>query len=157
MVTLLCFIFYPPKEEVPTIDDVSLSRLLGDLTGLPFFENRPVFIKRIIGVSGDKIEIRPHDGVYVNQKKIQEPYCIEPASYALLWLADIGGRNVAGRNYVPYPGSTAPIVVPKDSLFLLGDNRNNSEDSHMVGFINRDRVISKGWLKITDDDLKPFN
>lgn len=148
-------LFYPPKEEVPDIDTLSVPSFLGDLTGLPVFPNRTVFIKRVIGIAGDRIEIKPSGGVYVNQKRLEEPY-LEPATYSMLTLGDIGGRVATGENYCPYPNSTEPVVVPNGALFLLGDNRNNSQDSHVHGFIKRDRLVSKAWLKITPEGLKPI-
>lgn len=150
-------LFYPPKEEVPNIDDVSALSVLGDLTGLPIFPNRVVFIKRIIGLPGDTIEVKADDGVYVNRAKLHEPYCTEPASYSLLTMGDIGGKVATGKTFVPYPKSTAPIVVPKDTLLLLGDNRNNSQDSHVHGFVNCNRLVSKAWMKFSANGLEPIN
>lgn len=150
-------LFYPPKEEVPNIDDVSPLTVLGDLTGLAMFPMRVVFIKRIIGLPGDTIEVRADDGVYVNHAKLNEPYCAEPASYSLLTMGDIGGKVGSGTTFIPYPKSTAPVVVPKGTLFLLGDNRNNSEDSHMFGFVNCDRLVSKAWMKFSANGLEPIN
>ncbi|WP_047808082.1 MULTISPECIES: signal peptidase I [Desulfosporosinus] len=69
------------------------------------------FIKRIIGLPGDKIEIRNHT-TYVNDKPLYEPYILEKS------------KNDFG-----------PVVVPKDSVFVMGDNRNNSDDSRVWGFL----------------------
>lgn len=149
-------LFYPPKEEVPNIDESSPLKTLGDLTGLPVFPNRVVFIKRIIGLPGDTIEVKADDGVYVNHKRLDEPYCQEPASYPLVTMGDIGGKVGTGNTYAPYPKSTEPIVVPKGMLFLLGDNRNNSQDSHIFGFVNCDRLVSKAWMKFSENGLEPI-
>lgn len=76
------------------------------------------FIKRVIAVEGDTVEMV--DGrVYVNGKRLTEDY---------IWNADPMGKNMSN-----YPKS----VVPKDCVFVLGDNRNNSEDSRYddVGFV----------------------
>mgnify|MGYP005838228329 CR=1 FL=1 len=80
------------------------------------------FIKRVIAVENDKIEIR--DGiVYVNDKKIDEPYIKES-----------------------FPGNYGPYEVPAKHLFMLGDNRNNSEDSRFWGALPRENVVGKAMV-----------
>jgi signal peptidase I len=84
------------------------------------------YIKRVIGVEGDSVEIR--DGkVYVNDKELVEPYISEPIM-----------------------GEYPKTVVPEGTIFALGDNRNfsrDSRDSH-VGFVPIDNIIGKAKLRI---------
>lgn len=82
---------------------------------------RQHFIKRIIAIPGDEVLIA-RGTVYVNGVALEEPY-------------------IAG----PMFGSFGPVVVPPDSYFVLGDNRNNSEDSRdrRVGFVPRDHIIGR--------------
>lgn len=86
------------------------------------------FIKRVIAVEGDTVEMV--DGrVYVNGKRLTEDY---------VWKTDPVGANQSS-----YPKS----IVPKNSIFVLGDNRNNSEDSRYedVGFVPKSLI--KGTAK----------
>lgn len=80
------------------------------------------FIKRIIGLPGDTVEIKD-ESVYVNGHKLDEPYVKEPPSYT-------------------YPKKK----VPENQYFVLGDNRNSSADSHTGYTVSRDSIIGKAWL-----------
>jgi signal peptidase I len=87
------------------------------------------FIKRVIGLPGDTVEERPNGDVYVNGKKLDEPYLKGP-------------RDVR-------PQGLPPWHVPKDRLFVLGDNRANSNDSRFgLGYIPIDRVVGKAFIII---------
>ncbi len=82
------------------------------------------YIKRIIGLPGDTVEIKDH-AVYVNGQRLDEPYIKEPPSYT-------------------YP----EITIPEGQYFVLGDNRNVSADSHIGYTVSRDSIIGKAWLTI---------
>jgi signal peptidase I len=93
--------------------------------------NGQPYIKRIIGVGGDKIEI--HDGsVFVNGTKLVEPYVFQ-------------------ENGQPQPtetfGGVDTWVVPKGQLFLMGDHRGNSADSREGGPVDLSQVIGRAWLR----------
>jgi signal peptidase I len=80
------------------------------------------FIKRVIGLPGEKIEIR--DGsVYINDVPLDEPYLPEPTR-----------------------GNMAPTVTGPDEYFVLGDNRDNSSDSRSWGSLPAESIIGKAWL-----------
>jgi signal peptidase I len=105
-------VFDPPEE-------------LGDANKVPF-------IKRVIGLPGDHVELR--DGnVYVNDVGLDEPY-------------------VFGEDGVPQPtepsdeGAT-DWIVPPGELFLLGDHRQQSEDSRVFGFVEISHIIGRAWLR----------
>jgi signal peptidase I len=144
-------VFYPPPSEMPDHKDLSNDPryVLGRLTGLPFLPYEPAFIKRIIGLPGDTIRVVKGVGVYINGNLLDEPYIKEKPQYDLKVMGDIG---MTGR--IPYDGRpqisaeqiSQPIVVPKDSLFMMGDNRNNSQDSHVWGFLEQNRVIGRAFL-----------
>jgi signal peptidase I len=76
------------------------------------------YIKRVIGVAGDRVEIS--DGqVWVNGQRLDEPYIAHPAVYDGSW------------------------TVAEEALFVLGDNRNNSSDSRQWGPVPLDFVVGK--------------
>ncbi|TAJ16284.1 MAG: signal peptidase I [Dehalococcoidia bacterium] len=81
------------------------------------------FIKRVIAVPGQSVEVR--DGhVYVDGHPLQEPYINAPPNYAM------------------------PVtVVPEGAVFVLGDNRNNSFDSHLFGVVPQSRLIGRAELR----------
>jgi signal peptidase I len=76
------------------------------------------YIKRIIGLPGDRVEVRDGE-VYVNDQILYEDYIAASPVYETTW------------------------DVPADSLFVLGDNRNNSSDSHNWGPVPIDYVIGE--------------
>jgi signal peptidase I len=83
------------------------------------------FIKRVIAVGGDTVEGRP-DGVYVNGELVNEPYL------------------EAGTG----TGEFAPVVVSEDQVFVMGDNRGNSDDSRNFGAISEDRIVGHAFVLI---------
>lgn len=80
------------------------------------------FIKRVIGLPGEKVEIR-NGLVYINDELLSEPY-----------LKNKGHGN--------FP----PTVLGANQYFVLGDNRDNSSDSRMWGPLPEDRIIGKAWV-----------
>jgi len=80
------------------------------------------FIKRVIGLPGDRIEIT-NGRVYVNGALLDEPYPLNPGTY-----------------------SAGPVTVPPGEYFVLGDNRNNSSDSHSWGSVPAKDIIGKAWV-----------
>lgn len=82
------------------------------------------YIKRVIGLPGEKIEVKDSK-VYVDDKALVEPYIAEPMTYTY-----------------------GPVVVPDDCLFVMGDNRNYSQDSHawQGAWLTMDRVKGKAFV-----------
>jgi signal peptidase I len=100
----------------------------GDIIVCHFDEGKKNYVKRVIGVSGDVVEIK--GGVtYVNGVPLEEPYLHEPEL-----------------------GTLAPTEVPEDSVYVMGDNRNNSRDSRAVGSIPNNRIRGRVVFRVW-----PFN
>ena len=86
-------------------------------------EDEP-FIKRVIGLPGEEVEVRAGT-VYINGQPLQEPWTVHPGSY------------------------TAPKTkLGPNEYYVLGDNRNNSSDSHVWGAEPADLIMGKVWLTI---------
>ena len=90
------------------------------------------FIKRVLGTEGEKVEII-HNKIYINDRLIDDP-----------WGHFV--TNDFPRSYLQRMENFGPVVVPKDSLFVLGDNRDNSEDSRFWGFLNVNAVLGKALV-----------
>jgi len=82
------------------------------------------FIKRVIGLPGDKIEIK-EGKVYVNDEPLEEDYIAEKPDY-----------------------NFGPVTVPEDALFVMGDNRNSSYDSHLWNtWLRLDKVKGEAFVR----------
>ena len=81
------------------------------------------FIKRVIGLPGDKVEVKG-GRVFINDQALRENYIAEDPQYQY-----------------------GPVTVPQDAYLVLGDNRNNSYDSHYWGFVPRDRIIGRAVVR----------
>jgi signal peptidase I len=88
--------------------------------------NKENYVKRVIALPGDTIEIIDKK-VYVNDELLVEPYLTEPTE-----------------------GNFPKTKVPLDAIFVMGDNRNHSQDSRnpLVGFVPVDNIVGKAQLRI---------
>lgn len=130
------------------------------------------YIKRVIGLPGDKIEVRGAS-VYVNDRALPEHRIAADqgrTEKAPLVIRDVPPKNgepytvfyspetlaahdglKQDTNYFKY-GVAGPIKVPDDSYFMMGDNRDNSADSRVWGFVRRDLIIGRALFVFWSHD-----
>ncbi len=89
------------------------------------------YIKRVIGTEGEKVEIID-SRIYIDDKPIADPW----GSF----------ERIGSAAYRQSVENFGPVVVPENALFVLGDNRNNSEDSRFWGFLRTDAVLGKALI-----------
>jgi len=95
-------------------------------------DNDTPFIKRVIGVPGDTIEIRDDGFVYANGTRLAEPYLYIQNNQLQATIA---------------PPSQSRWAVGAAQLFVLGDHRMNSADSRSFGLVEHDSIIGRAWLR----------
>lgn len=88
------------------------------------------YVKRVIATEGQEVNIDPREGkVYVDGVELNETYIDEPL-------------NSPGKA-VKYP-----YIIPEDHVYVLGDNRNNSQDSRAIGAVHEDSIVGKVIFRI---------
>ena len=106
-----------------------------DVVVFPYrYQEKTYFLKRVIGLPGETIWIDADGNIYINGEVLKEDY---------------------GREVIKYAGlAESPIVLGDDEFFVMGDNRNNSEDSRFADVANlkRSEIIGRAWVRIY-----PFN
>lgn len=120
-------IFYPPSTQLSYDPWSVFKRLTG------FGCNDIAFVKRVVGMPGDKYEIKPdmfgNYYVYINGKALDEDYVVSDYSEC---RADM---------------NCGPAIIPEKHYLMLGDNRGNSEDGRYWGLLTEDRFIGRAKFR----------
>ncbi len=103
-----------------------------------YFQRRD-FIKRVVGLPGDKIEVRSKS-VYVNGERYLTPQAVYKD----------GDLTASPRDNMPL------ITVPEDKYFVMGDNRDRSYDSRFWGFVDRSVIKGRAFIKYWSWDSEKF-
>lgn len=123
-------VFYPPFVELKNTPVLLFKRLTG------FFCNDIAFIKRVIGLPGEKFEIkRDKQGaytVYINDKPLEEPYIKSKFEFTPCEDPQV---------------NCGPFIIPDHEYMMLGDNRNNSKDSRFWGTLPEDKFIGRATFR----------
>ena len=110
-------------------------------------------IKRVVGLPGDVLELRDNrlyiNGQFARQSPI-DPHVIEELAAAIreervFAMEQLGSVShaIMGNPSVRAARNFGPVTVPKDRYFMMGDNRDNSRDSRMFGFVERRAIVGR--------------
>jgi len=96
------------------------------------------FVKRVIGLPGEKVEIKDKQ-VYINDRLIEEPYKVHIYNQVYSKGNADNYENLIRDQY-------GPVIVPPGQCFVMGDNRDNSEDSRYWGFLPLSYIKGRPWV-----------
>jgi signal peptidase I len=122
----------------------------GNIVAFKSPENPKIpFIKRVIGLPGETMEIRDKV-VYINGKMLEEPYKYFIDSNTYERGSGIPRDYIIRDNY-------GPLKIPANSYFMMGDNRDNSNDSRYWGVVNGNNIIGKPLFIYWSYEADPYD
>ncbi|MBR1425116.1 signal peptidase I [bacterium] len=153
-------VFYPPSTELSR----KFLPLFERLTGI--FCKDVAYIKRVVGVPGDKIEIKEEFNgaayVYINDQKYEEDYIKSVYEYPKCPKESSDTEYLVLQGIMPM--QCGPFYLSEKEFFMMGDNRGNSQDSRYWGVLNQDRFVGRAVVVFWPLDrikilhrLKPAN
>lgn len=116
--------------------------------------DKPI-VKRVIGIGGDHIRVR-EEGIYLNGKLLDEPYVFTDLpgyTYNVYPTDTLVSAMKDNKTFSFQFGVSYEFVVPEGELFVLGDHRNNSTDSRMIGTVRCDAVLGRVLFRILPFDV----
>lgn len=138
-----------PGDRIMTRNMISLNDkpLRGDIVVfIPPDNVSKTYVKRVVGIEGDEIQIK-NDKLFVNDTRVKtvfiEEYSIENKGHVEIYEETIDEKMYLIFDQYNFFKDFGPVTVPENSVFVLGDNRDNSMDSRHFGFISLDMVLSK--------------
>src|SRR6185503_14861203 len=153
---------YDLKVPFTTIDIVKWGNpKRGDIVVLFSPVDGTRLVKRVVAVPGDKVEMKENQLFVNGQLAKQSPIAIvssEDSGSAYVLDEDLMGHNhrMMVTPDIPAVRSFGPNVVPEGHYFVLGDNRDNSNDSRFIGFIERRRIVGKAVAVAFSLDRKHY-
>jgi len=105
-----------------------------------------VYIKRLIGLPGDRIAIRDSK-VFINGQPLTEPYIKDGPNYTLPTNDPTECLSCFQPPKLEKVGKNLNFVVPAGNYWMMGDNRNNSLDSHAWGFLPEENIVGRAYVR----------
>ncbi len=127
----------------------------GDIVTFPSPEDERLLVKRIIGIPGDEITLEDNTLIINGERASYAPIPQDTLSevpipdafrYRFFKESVLGNERMImlyEKRFTSSGSSFGPVTVPADHYLMLGDNRDNSRDSRVIGFVSRDRILGR--------------
>ena len=127
----------------------------GDVVTFPSPEDERLLVKRVVGIPGDLVALENNELIINGERAAYQP--VEPGAmadeqipesfrYRFLKESILGNERLIMLHEARYTSAAAsfgPVEVPANGYLMLGDNRDNSRDSRVIGFVSRERILGR--------------